>query len=273
MHGVREGEFAGGLPYLAFGEGRPLVYLGGFTATHTVPPPGPQRAITARVVRPFVDAGYRVYWTNRQRGMPAGSTMADVAAVHAKALADAFVGPVPVVGHSTGGSIALQLGLDHPAVVERLVLASTAYALGPVAKRAQRRMLDEAGRGRSGLRYGADGFTRHRALQWLLYGLIWCVDQVHRPPDDPSDMIAMLTAEDGFDVRTRLGEMRPPVLVICGARDYLWPQQMFVETARRIPRGRLVMYPKAGHGVITMRAFYRDVLRFLREEPMARELR
>lgn len=262
---VREGTFPGGLPYLACGMGRPLVYLGGFTPTHTVPGPGVQRRVVQRLVRPFVDAGYTVYWTNRQPGMPAGSTMSDIADVHAKALTAEFGRPVPVLGHSTGGSIALQLAVDHPHAASRLVLASTAYALGPIAKRAQRQMVEQARRGKAGLRFGVDGFTRNPVLQHLMYAALWCMDRVQGLPDDPSDMIAMLTAEDGFDVRQRLGEVTAPTLVICGARDYFWTEGMFAETAAEIPAGRLVMYRRAGHGVVTSKAFFRDVLAFLAE--------
>jgi alpha-beta hydrolase superfamily lysophospholipase len=48
---------------------------------------------------------------------------------------------VHVLGHSTGGSIVMQLIADHPQVVRRAVEASAAYALGPVARRAQLNML------------------------------------------------------------------------------------------------------------------------------------
>jgi len=48
---------------------------------------------------------------------------------------------VPVIGHSTGGSLLLRLLADRPDVVSRAVVASAAYALGPVAKHAQRRLM------------------------------------------------------------------------------------------------------------------------------------
>ncbi|MQA82744.1 MAG: alpha/beta fold hydrolase [Streptosporangiales bacterium] len=260
---VREGTFPGGLPYLAVGSGMPLVYLMGFTPTHTRPAPGLQRGIAMRQVRPFAEAGYRVYLTNRQPGMPAGTTMADIADTHADALHAEFGEPVDLLGHSTGGSIALQTAVDHPEVVRRLVVASTAYALGPVAKRAQRHMMQEAKRGRASNRYLADGFTRNRVLRALFDGGLRVQSRLARLPKDPSDMIAMLGAEDAFDVRDRLSGLRVPALVVCGARDYFWTPEMFVETATRIPDAGLVMYPKGGHAIIMKRAFFRDVLDFL----------
>ena len=65
-----------------------------------------------------------------------------------------FGGPVPVIGHSTGGSLLLQLLADRPDVVTRAVVASAAYTLGPVAKQAQRELMAGDRADRSLLRRG-----------------------------------------------------------------------------------------------------------------------
>jgi pimeloyl-ACP methyl ester carboxylesterase len=98
----REGVFAGGLPYLALGHGEPLIYLAGGTPNHQNPPPGFQRQLTLRTVRPFARAGFEVFFTNRWPGMSIDITWPEVAAVHATALAEHFGQPVHVLGHSTG---------------------------------------------------------------------------------------------------------------------------------------------------------------------------
>lgn len=74
----------------------------------------------------------------------------------------------------------------------------------------------------------------------------------------------MLTAEDGFDIGDRLDQLSVPTLLCCGARDYFYGVELFVETARRIPDARLCIYPRAGHGVVVKREFFRDVLAFVR---------
>ncbi|MET9928548.1 MULTISPECIES: alpha/beta fold hydrolase [unclassified Streptomyces] len=260
---LKQGTFSTGLPYLAFGSGKPLVYLSGFTMTHTVPPPGPQRGRAARLVAPFVAGGYEVFWTNRRPGMAAGMTMGDVAAEHAEALRTRFAGPVPVLGHATGGSIALQLAVDHPEVVDRLVLASTAYALGPVGRHFHRDMVAAAGRGRSGMHRAAPGITRNPVLQRLLVAPLWLAGRLNPPPPDPSDMTAMLLAEDSFDVRDRLAEVTAPTLVLCGGRDHLWPPEMFDRTAAGIPGARLVRYARRGHNILAAPEFVQDVRSFL----------
>ena len=133
---VREGTFSGGLPYLVLGSGEPLVYLCGFTLDHRNPRPGLERTLALRTLTPLARAGFEVYFTNRWPDMAADTTFADVAERHAEAIRHHFGAPVDVLGASTGGSLALQLIADRPDVVRKAVVASAAYALGPVGKAA-----------------------------------------------------------------------------------------------------------------------------------------
>jgi pimeloyl-ACP methyl ester carboxylesterase len=264
---VREGAFSGGLPYLAVGSGEPLVYLCGSTRSHRNPRSGLERVLTLRTVNPLARAGFEVYFTNRWPGMAADITFAEVAERHAEAILDHFGKPVDVLGHSTGGSLALQLIADRPDVVRKAVVASAAYTLGPVAKRDQLellRALEATGR------YSAevimdelDGFIRSRWVRTLLTPLGMVAAKLITV-ENPTDAIAMLRAEDGFDVRDRLGDIQTETLVICGAQDYFWTPEMFAETACRLPRGRLIMYPNRGHAIVTAPEFARDVIAFLR---------
>ena len=57
--------------------------------------------------------------------------------------------------------------------------------------------------------------------------------------ENPTDTIAMLRAEDAFDVRDRLDDIQTETLVICGAQDHFWTPEMFAETAFRLPRGKV----------------------------------
>ena len=86
---------------------------------------------------PLAERGFEVFFTNRWPGMPVDITFAEVAEGHARAILEHFGGPVDVVGHSTGGSVLLQLIADRPDAVRRAVVACAAYRLGPVAKRGQ----------------------------------------------------------------------------------------------------------------------------------------
>lgn len=262
---VREGTFRGRLPYLAVGRGEPLVYLCGSTPNHRNPPPGLERRIMLRTIAPLAEAGFEVFFTNRWPGMDPDITWAEVAEGHAAALTEHFGRPVDVLGHSTGGSLALQLIADHPEVARRAVVASAAYALGPIAKSSQLRLLASIETtGRFAAEELLEGMVRPT---WLRTGLRPVLRLASRRIriENPTDTIAMLRAEDAFDVRDRLPEIMTPTLVAYGAKDHFWTPEMFAETADRMPHGRLVRYPQLGHGLVTSPRFVADVVGFLRD--------
>ena len=82
-------------------------------------------------------------------------------------------------------------------------------------------------------------------------------------PDNPSDGLAELEAEDRFDFKERLAEIKVPTLVIGGENDRFYPVQ---ETAAGIPSAKLILYKNAGHTAVMKRRFNRDVLAFLTDD-------
>ena len=264
-----EGTLPGGLPYLAIGSGDPLVFLCGSTPEHRNPRPGVELAMTRRMIRPLAEAGFQVYFINRWPGMAPDTTFAMVAERHADAIAERFGRPVPVIGHSTGGSLALQLIADRPEVVDKAVVASAAYTLGPVAKRSQLKLLHAIEEtGRYSTEAIVDGLAGMIRFRWLCRALTPVAALAARRIRiaNPTDAATMLRAEDAFDVRDRLPGIPTETLVICGARDYYWTPEMFAETAFRMPCGRLIMYPDRGHAIPVRPEFARDVVSFLRED-------
>lgn len=138
---------------------------------------GLQRTVAPRSsVYPLALRGFEVYFTNRWPGMDPNITWTEVAARHADSISDHFGRPVDMLGHSTGGSLLLQLIADRPEVVRRGVVASAGYALGPIAKRAQLSLLD--GLERTGhftataMLEGSEGMVRRRWVRALLTPLL-----------------------------------------------------------------------------------------------------
>ena len=264
---VVEETLAGGLPALTVGTGTPLVWIGGSTPNHRNPSPGLERTLTVGPLLRYVGRGFAVTLVNRWPGMAPGTTFGDLAARHADALADRFDGPVGVVGVSTGGSILLQLIADRPEVVARAVVISAAYALGPYGRRVQRDLvtgLEQRGRYLAaavgdlflGPAVPAPVRGALRPLAALVAGRVTV--------DDPADTIAVLVAEDTFDVRDRLAGIPTPTLVVAGARDPFWPLEMFAETALRMPHGELLLEPRLGHAPVGNARVVERVTAFLR---------
>jgi pimeloyl-ACP methyl ester carboxylesterase len=258
---MRAGALEGGLPFLAFGGGPPLVVLGGIEAG-TTNPVGVARRMEALQFRRL--AGRFTVYSVRRPALPQGWSMADIAAAHAWGLNAEFGRAVPVLGISTGGSIALQLAVDHPDAVSRLILLASACRLSDEGRARQRRQaqLTAAGDHRRAWAEDAPALTASRLLRPALTAAFWLLGPL-LAPKDPTDLLRTIEAEDAFDVTDRLGQVRAPTLVIGGTRDAYYSTELFRTTAERVPNGRLRLL-EAGHGgTVTSRAAAAAALDFL----------
>jgi pimeloyl-ACP methyl ester carboxylesterase len=174
-----------------------------------------------------------------------------------------------VLGISTRGSLTLQLTLDRPDLVRKLVVAGAAYRLSDHGTRFQRRVaeLSAAGDRRGLARMNAPDVVDSRLGQRIAGGLLRLAGPlVIRRTWDRSDMIATIEAEDSFDIGDRLREISAPTLVIGGDRDRFYPRDLFEATAEGIPNARLTIYEGRAHGgTFADRRFGRGVVAFLRE--------
>lgn len=259
--GVKTGTLEHGLPYLALGAGRPLVYLRWFTPDHANPT-GCMREAEVKMLAPLAQH-FRVYAVNRAPGMAEGTTMRDIAGQHAEALAAEFGGPVDVLGVSSGGSVGLQLAADYPTSVRKLVVAAAGYRLEDAARASQMRYATAAARGRRALHLMAPAIFSSPLLTRLVGAGMWLVDPYVRPRN-PADTLAFVHAEDTFDISARLGKITAPTLVVGGERDAFYPLANFRRTADGIPNSRLIIYPGATHtGTVKNERFASDVIDFL----------
>src|SRR4051812_34837197 len=187
-----------------------LVFVHGFTQT-----PASWGPVAERVDPP-----------TRSVAVPAGPDFVTVAL----ALGD---GAATYVGYSQGGRLCLQLALDRPEVVQRLVLVSASPGIADAAERAARRDADER-LAQEVERDGVDAFLAH----WLAQPLFATL-----PPDQAGlderlahNTVAGLTWQlrvlgQGAQPSNweRLGELRVPVLLIVGGLD-----RKYVDIARRM---------------------------------------
>jgi pimeloyl-ACP methyl ester carboxylesterase len=210
---------------------------------------------------------FTTYLVTRKPGLPAGYSMADIAADHAAMIEEEFGGQVDVVGTSTGGSIALQLAADRPDLVRTLVIHSSACRLGPLGKDLQLLVAELAARGdwRSVSTLMMEAvIPRHGPWRRLARPLVWVGGRFMSlgKPKSASDYVITIEAEDRFDLKDRLGEIAAPTLVIAGSADPFYSPALFRETAAGIPNARLVLYEGMGHPASGER-FRRDLHAFL----------
>jgi pimeloyl-ACP methyl ester carboxylesterase len=242
---VTEGRLSPGLPYLRFGDGPPLVMASGLSPKHANPT-GIWRRMSISGSAAFAKH-FTVYLVNRKMGLAPGSTMADIAGDYARAIETEIGEPVMLHGTSTGGSVALQLAIDHPQLVRRLVLAAAACRLSPRGREAQAELArltsegDARGAGAVMMGTSAAGPLRYafRGVGWLTGPSL--------SADDPADMLITIAAEDRFDAEPDLQRVQAPSLVLGGAADPFYSEDLFRRTATGIPDGRAVIFPGKGH--------------------------
>jgi pimeloyl-ACP methyl ester carboxylesterase len=259
---MESGTWAPGLPYIRMGAGRPLLLMPGITADHRVPE-GLDLTFQTRQFRPLARSR-EVWWVNRRAGLPPGVSMAGIAEDYTEVIRSQFSSPVDVLGVSTGASVALALAVEHPDLVRRLVV-NGAHRLGERGRRTQQVMARELRAGRP-RRAGVAEFAAVAAgpvSGGLMSAMGWLTGRTMYGGVRP-DLLAVIDAEDAFDVGDRLGYITAPTLVIGGARDRFYGADLFRETAERIPDGRLILYRDRGH-MVMRGPFFRDVLAFLGE--------
>ncbi len=180
-----------------------------------------------------------------------GHTTQQLAADMAALVEHLGVGPVHVVGSSTGGAIAQYMALDHPSTVRTLTLASSFARFDAFMKRefeVRRKMAAEWDRHTLLSAYAlflfSPRFTHdhpEKVTEW--------VERAASHPAQPNDLeiglkrIDMIAAHDTF---AQLGEINKPSLVICADHNICTPLPGSEEIARALPGAELIVIQDAG---------------------------
>jgi len=241
-----EGCLYGGLPYLRMGHGSPLLLATGLTAEHTNPS-GFERRMAYWMMAPFAEH-FTVYGANRKPELAPGATMSDIAGHYAEAIEHDIGEPVFLLGVYTGGTVSLQLAIDRPHLVRRLVLRASACRLSPHGRHAQAELaqLTKEGDHRRAWSQLMEA-AAPRALRYPARALAWTAGP-SMAAEDPSDMLITIAAEDQFDAEPHLERVSAPTLVVGGGADPFYSSDLFRRTAAGVQDGRAVIFPNKGHG-------------------------
>jgi pimeloyl-ACP methyl ester carboxylesterase len=230
-----------GLSVITTGEGPPLVFLPGLGSGADLSCGVPKAmARSARAVA--LGTGRRVHMINRPVDMPSGTTIAELAAWLATALHRRFGKPVDILGTSGGGITALQLAMDSPKSVHRLVVSVAASHVSDRGRRDLLRSVELERDGKSAA-WLSSGLVAHGLLR-LVVAAGYAFDN---SPKRAAGEVALIVAAQDWDVTARLGEIKAPTLVIGGTRDLLIPPALSEATAAGIPNARLLELPGRSH--------------------------
>lgn len=266
------GYFRSGLPYNRFGHGaRTLVIFQGLVFENK-PLAGLLLPLFSGIYTfLFRDKDYTTYIVNRKPGLPDGYTMQNMSDDYATMIKEEFGKPVDVIGISTGGSIAQHFAADHPDLILKLIIHSSAYALCDSGMNGEMEIghLVRQHQWRSAYAtFVSPMFPQNGIKKYLSKPLVWLASVIggilFGAPEDPSDMVATIEAEYKHNFKDRLGQIKAPTLVIGGDKDPFYTEALFRETAEGIPNAKLIIYRGMGHPA-SGNQFHRDVLSFLKD--------
>lgn len=184
-----------------------------------------------------------------------------------------------VLGFSMGGTVALQLTLDHPQRVRRAVIAGSlpGHVPGDVASNqpAGAEVWQVATKPVNSdedflFLFFEPSTSSQKAGREYLARLTERKDAFVKQVDAAAWQAQLKAATSVRDAQTsllsRLKEIAQPVLVANGCHDIMAPTYASYAMAQALPNGWLKIYPDSGHGFLFQYPdeFGEDVLRFLR---------
>src|ERR1700691_219380 len=177
-----------------------------------------------------------------------GYTTAQLATDLASLVDHLALGPVHVVGASTGGAIGEVMALDHAKHVRAITLASSFAQFDDYMTREMtvRRKLMADGDAKTiydlyALFLFSPRFTRANPATVAAW-----VERVAATPLERDVALKRIDMIAAHDTRGRLDTIRTPTLVLCGDHDACTPPQLSEDLAHQIPGAELVML-SGGH--------------------------
>jgi pimeloyl-ACP methyl ester carboxylesterase len=239
---------------LGGGAGVPLLVLGG-VETGLRPLAGTENVLDRRWTRRTDARSVTVL------GRPIPDDPADAERMmHPRVIADAVastlrglgLGPLAIEAESGGGRISLWLAVDHPDLVDRLVLAAVASEspAGSLKAVGMRRWIEVAEAGDWGTFFGLMAQSMNPGPP-RESGSFEAAARLQPKPATPERFIGELraTLDPSSFVTDRLGEITVPTLVLAGEQDRVVPLALTQAVAERIPGAHLVTDPECGHTV------------------------
>jgi pimeloyl-ACP methyl ester carboxylesterase len=256
-----------GMPYNRYGHGSRILVVFQGLLLENKPLSGFMSSVFSGPYR-SLEEFCTIYIVNRKPGMPEGYSMKDIADDYATMIDAEFDGPMDVLGVSTGGSIVQHFAADHPDLVRKLIIHSSAYTLSESAKILQLRVGHFASQRNwraANLTMFSDMLPSRGFMKYALKPVVWLGAMLmgtFGAPKDSNDLVVTVEAEDKHDFKDRLAQITAPTLVIAGDQDPFYTETLFRETAAGIPNARLILYKGMGHPA-SGKQFGRDVLAFL----------
>ena len=206
---------------------------------------------------------YTVYMFSRKNDMPEGYTIRQMAEDQALAMKKLGLSRAMVLGVSQGGMVAQYLAIDHPEMVEKLILAVTAPNANDVVKDAVEAWIEMA-KQNDHVRLMVDTAEKMYSKPYLeknrkLFPLVARFTK----PESYERFFRNAYAILGFDAREELFKIACPTLIIAGEDDHTVGNEAPFVINRGIPGSEVYIYQGLGHGAYEeAKDFYDRVFSF-----------
>lgn len=209
---------------------------------------------------------FTVYMFSRKDEMPEGYSIRDMAADQAEVLRRLGIKKACVMGVSQGGMIAQHLAIDHPDLVERLVLAVTAPRVNEIIEDCVSRWIGFAEKGNHKalmIDTAEKGYSEAYLKKYRkIYPIIGAIGK----PKNYDRFLVNARAILCFEAYAELAKITCPTLIIGGEKDKTVGIQGSYELKERIAGSRFHVYPGLGHAAYEeAKDFNQRVFDFLKE--------
>ena len=250
------------MQYVCFGHGpKHFVLLPGLSDGLTTVKG--KAVMLAKPYQKFFDQ-YTVWMFSRKDELPQGCTIREMAADQAAAMEALGIEKAAVMGVSQGGMIAQYLAIDHPHLVEKLVLAVTAPQVNDMIRESVGGWIDLAQKGdhkqlmidTAEKSYSPAYLKKYRKYYPLLGHL--------GKPKDYGRFLINARAILRFDAMEDLERIACPTLILAGEEDRIVGVDASYRMQKKIAGSRLHVYKELGHAAYEEAPDFNErVLKFL----------
>ena len=207
---------------------------------------------------------FTVYMFSRKNDMPEGYSIRDMAADQVAVMNTLGITKASILGVSQGGMIAQSIAIDHPEVVDKLILAVTAPYANETAKDSVGTWIGMAKKDDFNALF-ADTAERTYSEAYLNKNRKWfpAVAKLTKPASYERFLRNAYAILD-FDAREELIRIKAPTLIIAGSDDHIVGNDAPHELNRGIKGSELYIYNGLGHGTYEeAKDFYDRVFEFV----------
>lgn len=206
---------------------------------------------------------YTVYMFSRKNRMPDGYTIREMAEDQTRAMKKLDIFRACILGVSQGGMIAQYIAINHPEMVDRLILAVSAPYANDVVTKAVKRWIKIAKRG-DHRALMTDTAEKMYSQKYLRKNRIFIplLSKFTKPADYErfyKNAYAILK----FDARDELSKISCPTLILAGDDDHTVGNEAPYKLKHSIPGSQLHLFKGLGHGAFEEDSnFYKIVFDF-----------